>query len=272
MSDWTSITTAVQEAYTDTEQLSYDGTNSSSVTLRCPWADRYNVANDVVNRIWPYLGGGRLAGKISIKAAPNTAHTVDAGGKLQYEDALVTISYDVADLGSLEQTIDPVSGKTVLYREQLVPYVEHQKLDHSLFCWGTNSLGRVLTEAESPFRQTRGYALSRTIYNLPQIDPSILTLPGYVNNATYTSASLGLTFPVETLLFGDPSMDRSISAAGAGQWTLNIKYPYREMGWNKFWRVDKLPATAPKWDTIWDTENNVQYRNFPLGSFANWLF
>lgn len=268
MSVWSGIDAAVEENYSRDEVLSYDGAHTASVTLRCPWSQRYDVATDVLNRLYPG-GGGRLAGRVRIRSVDKGGVASVVDGEIAYDEALVTIEYDTGDAGSLEQATDPVSGQTVLYRESIEWVIEYAKLDHTNFTW-TNASGRRLTEAEAPYRATRGLALKRTIYGLPALPASLLTLPDHVNAAAYTSATLGLAFPAGTLLFGKPGTERTVSVGGDNRWTLSLTMPYKEKGWNKFWRVDK--AGDDKYDTIWDATNGAAYNNFPSGDFAAYLF
>ena len=48
MSDWTGVATAVEEAYSTQATLVFTGEHKAQITLRCPWAQRYNVAVDII--------------------------------------------------------------------------------------------------------------------------------------------------------------------------------------------------------------------------------
>lgn len=265
---WTdALPAATEMAYTRKETINFRGENEASVTLRCAWADRYTLAVDLINRLYPG-GGGRLGASVSIAPVANGAYTV-TNGEMIYEQADVTVSYDVADAGSLEEGTHPGTGGTVLYRESLEWTLEFTKLDHNDFTW-TDANGRVLTAAEAPYRSDMGLALKRTVYGLAALSADLLTIPGKVNNAAYASVSLGLTFPTGTLLFGKPVAERTVNTNGDKRWNLTTSMAYKEKTWNKFWRTDK--AGDDKYDEIYGKTAATVYKNFPSASFANFLF
>lgn len=266
MSDWSGQ--PADEVYGSIEELlSWDGMNSGKVQLRCPWDQRFTVAADVVNRLWPHGTLGALAGKIGIKPELGQA-APDAGQKFAYDFAILTVQYDVATLGGID-VVEGGSHDGQLYSESLEPTIEYQKLDHHMFTW-TNVSGRELYENEAPSRAMRGMSLVRTLYNLTAIPASILTLPGKTNEAEYVSAALGVTFPEETLLFAPQPARRVVLASGSKGWTLTIKFAYKEQSWNKFWRQDK--SGTDKYDEVFDTVNGVVYKNFPPADMSDWLY
>lgn len=268
MSVWSSVGAAVEEAHKRQEKFRYDGKNRASIILRCPWADRYTVANDVLNRAWPG-GGGMLAGEIDIVPAPSSAYRVTNGENI-YDEALITISYDVAELGNLDTaSYPPDSGASRKYRESLEPFVEYYKLPKDNFAFGS-ATGRALTPEEAPLRQFRGFQLIRTIYGVENLPSDLLTLGDHTNSAQYVSASLGITFPVDTLLFCKPTIERTVEIGGNKAFNLTIKFAHKDQGWNKYW--DDQKVGGPGFDIIWDKVNDQRYFNFPQGSFANYLF
>jgi len=265
MSDWTGIAGAVEESHPKARHVEVDfrGMNKARVTLRCPWGIRYQVAADIINnnRLWPDVSIGAIGGHISIDPAPNTKQvSVSSGGIISYEEALLTVDYDVAQFGNLEK--DVVTGQ--IYSENIEPTIEHIKMDPHGFRFGT-ALGPTLKEP--PVRESRGLSLVRTLYNLPTLPASLLTLSGHVNSAPYTSASLGLTFAAETLLFVPPQSTRVVKTDGSRAWTVPVKFMYKKDTWNKIFR----PDTAT-FEVIWNDATGAVYKPYPPDDFSDWLF
>src|SRR6187549_1404641 len=93
--------TASEQHHTVEEKLRFDGMHTGKVTVRCAWADRFNVAADMINRPYPNASIGAIGSEASIRPEPGQP-TLDGDGKLVYEFALVTVTYDVAVVGMLE--------------------------------------------------------------------------------------------------------------------------------------------------------------------------
>lgn len=267
MSDWSSVGTAVEEHGSVKEHLRWDGNNSAQVTMRCPWADRYSVASSMLNLIYPNLTPsiGALAGDFEIVPVPG-ASTVDSGGKLVYEEALVTVKFDTAQLGNLEEV---ASGEHEgqLYSETIEEVVKYQKLDPANFRWGS-ATGALMKEG--PDRPLYLCNIKRTLYNMTSVPDAFWTLPGHVNVASYTSVPLGKTFAAETLLFSPGSLTRTMLTSGSKGWQVHVKVGYNPNGWNTFWNKDK--AGGEGYDTIFSLKSNAQYKNFPTADFSSLFY
>lgn len=228
----------------------YDAASGSScsVVLRCAWAERLLLVQDIMGRAWPNFPGA-WANRATIRGDGATYLTVGQG--CEYSTALVTVNYgtDVKDFIS----------------ESLEPTAEFQIQDHKGFRWGAAN-GDPLLEGESPGFLHRGLNLVRTLYRLPAIPASVLTSVGKTNDADYTSALLGLTFAEECLLFQPPSMNRTFKTDGSEGWTLQLKFNYKENTWNKFWR-----AKTNAWEEIHKIGGG-QYEPYPPADFSELLF
>src|SRR5262249_6087814 len=132
---------------------------------------------------------------------------------IQYDQALLTVHYSVAQVGSLDSATDPTTGEEILYTENFEPTVEYQELDHLGFAWGSE-LGPTLTEHEAPSRARRGMNLVRSVFNAPVAPGAVLTLIGKTNKDAYTSEVLGITFDPETLLWVPPTSSRTVVKSG----------------------------------------------------------
>ncbi len=247
-----------EEHATVNEGMTLETGVAAQVTLVCDWVDRFLLMADLLStpRVWP--NGGFVvppkAARATSKPVPAKYNTV--GQACEYDFALVTIEYS-------HKVVDTVS-------ESLEPTAEFITADHRQFRWG-NAFGPVLLEGEAPGYLLKSCNLVRTFYNLATLPPDIISLVGNSNAAAYVSASLGVTFPIETLLFQPPSLSRVFTTTGVSGWTAQTKMSYKPQGWNKFWRgAGALGAGA--WEDIWHINGTVVYKPYPPASFANYLF
>ncbi len=78
--------------------------------------------------------------------------------------------------------------------------------------------------------------LVRSYPNAASVPAGFISDPGKVHNASYTSLSLGLTFPAETLLFLPNPVSQTSTTAGNTGYNYAVKFAYKPQGWNKFYR------------------------------------
>ena len=259
------------------ESISYDGQNSASVRLRGPWSSRHAVTAELLGVAlnWPYVPIGAIASRIGIKPVQDGAFTTDADGLIQYEEAIVEVFFSVNEAGRLDQATDPTSGEKVLFTESLEPTIEYTSLDHKEFRWG-DANGRVLNEHEAPSRRRRGMNLIRSIFGMPAISSAALDLIGKTNDTAYVSATLGLEFPAETLLWIPPTSQRSVtlnsllSSDVQRGWNFVFKWNFKKAGHNKEWNSAK--SGGADYDVIWDTVTEQVFKQFPPADMSAFLF
>lgn len=231
------------------------GDRGASVVLRCNYTERHFVAAEMLGLQVPWPHGGWASPPLcqSIAISPGSEIVSEIGQSLVYKYALLAVTYgfDAKDLIS----------------ESLEPTTEFMTQDHRFFRW-TKGDGDVLTDQEAPGRLQKGMVLNRTIYNAaPPLPTSLLELPGHVNDTVYFSELLGLVFAKETLLFGNPHLDRTIRTDGSDGFTLEMPFVINPYGWNKFWR-----QKTQKYEEIFIVGADEPYKSYPLGSFADFLF
>lgn len=223
---------------------------TASVKLRCLYADRFTLADDLVNNgVWPDFTGAKVK---TIAMEPDFAKYTTSGQECVYEHTLLTINY------SSREDADVIS-------ESIEPTAEFRLLDHRLFRWSSGT-GALLNEKEAPGQIIRGLNLVRTLYRQSSVPASILTLPGKCSNAIYTSSLLGLTFAAETLLFMPGSITRQIKLSGSPGFNVTVKMSYKPSGWNKFWR-----QSTGTYESIY-AAGGAEYKPYPPASFSDWLF
>ena len=241
---------------------------TASVQLQVAWMSRGALIDDIFLNMRPYPYQTMLFPKsASVKPLPAKYTSKDQG--LQYDDyAIVTVKYGIPK-GDENQPEDPVN----MVSESLSPTASFQTLNPRDFCWMDLAGDPAIKPGEEPGQIRYDLTLERTHFNVSSIPDTVLTLPGCVNDTAYTSSLLGLTFLAETLLFGPPTMSRTIFSDGSsGSWTLNLRFEYKEDGWNEFWcgpeqgfqRMGRLDRA----------NGNVlgQYKPYSPENFAAWLY
>lgn len=250
-----SIVDCAEEHGSQRNNAALDSGTDCGVTLRCAWASRYDLIDDLISnrREWPHGSFSEPPQAYSCSCVPVPGAYLTVGQTIEYEQALVTVNYS-------SQIKDLIS-------ESLEPTVEAQILDYKRFRWGAQD-GDPLLEAEAPGRLVRGLTIARTLYEVPGPLPDILfDGPGFTNDVTYTSALLGKAFAAETLLFTPPTMNRVIKSSGTSAWTVALKFMYKKETWNKFWR-----AASGEYEEIFDIESGTAYKNNPPTDFSDVLY
>lgn len=249
-----SIIDCAEEHGSASESADHKTGLKASVTLRCAYADRMDLVQDLIGnrRAWPHGSYSEPPVAISTATKPVPGRYTTIGQVCYYEEALVTVNYSTEDKDLISESLEPTS--------------EFLTLDFKRFRWGSVN-GDPILEGEAPGRILRGMNLVRTIHEVdPPIPTSLLSLQGHCNEVAYSSALLGLSFDTETLLFQPPSLSRQIKSSGAKAFSLVLKFAFKEQGWNNFWR-----AATQEYERMYDVENG-EYFNYPRGSFSDFLF
>lgn len=241
---WTTTTACAEEFGTLTEGYDIEGGFSASVDLRCAFTDRAALVEEIIGTLYPY-GSAAMASNCAIKPVPSN-YTAD-GQACAYEEAIVTVNYS--------------SRIQDLISESFEPTAEFSVLDYKRFRWGAAN-GDLLQEGEAPGLLFKSLNLTRTMYRQPFVPTECTTMIGRVNHADYTSALLGLTFPVGTLLFQPPSTSRTLKTDGDASWTITCKFAFKPQGWNTYYR-----QKTQTWSDIF-LHGGAQYIGYPPGNFG----
>lgn len=206
--------------------------------IQCEWNSRLVLAKNLMG----YVGGTIL--KIPHKYEPDgdetlnnlycTAVDIEPLGELPTNTAaLLTLTYSQPEYNT-EQP--PEQGVIVYVSEAIEPASEFITLSHDGLHWSSIS-GTSLEPTEAPSKIVRMVDWVYTIHHLSYLPSWIWSYPGCVNNYSLYSYTLGVTFPAETLLCGNPSSSREITSEGVTAWTITIRFTYNPNTWNKFPRV-----------------------------------
>lgn len=255
MALYSSVIPCAEEADTQTETYNSETGAECSVVLRCAFADRHALVEDIVGGRMGWPHGTYVkppqAFSASIKPASSQAG-LTVSQSIEVPDALVTVNYS----SKIEDLVS----------DSLEPSTEFLTQQFELFCWGS-ATGDPLVEAEAPGRLVRGFNLVRKLLRVdPPLPAVLLDGPGGINDAAYTSTLLGLTFPVETLLFGNPSIERTIKTDGSATTNITLKFTYKKQGWNKYWR-----AKTQTFDSMF-VRDGAEYKSYEPIDFSSVLY
>ena len=202
--------------------------------LRCAWADRADLLEELDGAAWPYAdgpyadesdGGNSYAIAREATIEPLPAQLTADGNMASYEYAIVTVKYS---------TVGPQLHSTNWIEENLDTTVITQRIDYRGLAWGD---GTDLTSLEAPYKILHGLIYSIKYYNVTAVPAAVLTYVGYINSNQVTASSLGLNFAAGKLLYAGARLSHRSSWAGSWLWDVTYYFKYHPAGWNYFWRA-----------------------------------
>jgi hypothetical protein len=228
----------------------------ATVQLMCKWSERTLLCIEKLG-----FGGELYERFPDSRARARTAVVNPFGGRLteaapgfaNYESAIVTITYNTKGADEREDGI--------WYEETTEPTAEYMTLDYNSFAWGASN-GPALKDTEAPAMLQPGCDFRLTFPELAAIPPAVSILPGYVNQAAYTS-SLGITCPAETLLFNLPVISETVKLDGTKAKKMDLRLTYKPTGWNRYWR-----AASGVFEYMYLKTGGI-YRSYPPGDFSS---
>ncbi len=232
---------------------------SASVILKCAWADRMALIEDIVGlrRAHPDYVGLRAK-----SASPKGFGTPFGDGQtMYYSHALVTVSYE-----TLSPNEDEDGDEEVL-DERLEPNAEFMLLPHQYFQWGEFPSNEDLKAEEAPGLLVRSATLCRNWKRVVGPLPTeLVDLIGCVNDSPYYSVALNQTFPTETLLYVPPVLSRTIRRDAVDAWNIDMKFMFRKETWNKYFR-----AQTATWEYIRFKADESIYRSYSVADISGLL-
>ena len=234
------------------ENFDVDNGSTFQSVLICNWANRDDVASDLLGNARPYPR--YTASQARAKTAsivPFGGYTIGDGSLQVPLQAKITVTYS----RFAEQSGDDIIS------ESIEPSAEFLTQNPDNFRWGSAG-GDELQPEEAPGKLIIGFDYVQTRYKLASIPATVLQ-PGMVNSGVATASLLGLNFPAETLLYVNSLPQRTLSTTGTAGWNMTSRFSYRENTWNKFWR-----AKTQTWEEMYTYPAGVVYKNYPLGDFS----
>ena len=209
--------------------------------VECVWSDRLTLAQEL-------RGGRRQMGEAYTYVPPQqyphypaavvsdvriepfgAAQSSGDPNTIAYQLARLTVEYRVAEFGT-----NPAEEETLI-TESLEPAAEFMTMPAEKLYWDALA-ANPLVESEAPQRLVRMLEWVYTKHMMASLPNDVISLTGTVNDAAITSSRLGLTFPVETLLYNPPRLERQITTEGVKAWKVTFRFTYRPGGWNAFAR------------------------------------
>jgi len=183
----------------------------------------------------------------------------------EYEYAEITVTYAPSTFTVYGSGTEPwLPGQVILATEEIEPAAEFLTLPKGDLYIGNQAIEDLGVDIPGAVIQMMDWVY--TLNYVTELNPSWLTLQGYVNADTVVSKSLGWSFARNTLLVGAPRAYREIASDGFGLWRVTFRFTYRRPtgsatgGWNLFpyWQNVAEPKGI-RWDYIKDGSGNILY-------------
>ena len=236
--EFTNIANVSQERNTYSENISFTD-RAPTVTLRCPWEERYNVVDSIAGKEWPQ--GPTVA---SIVQPIATTFQIRGDGEPQdgknidtqvfdYIDALITINYQQAQRSATAGDPDGFD----FFTESVEPFIEYQRVSHVGLRW--NSDGRALTPEQAPAFPLYRERYRRTYFGvrLP-LAAQFTSLQNHINTQPVVSPLLGVTYAPRTVLYGNRRLNYTLRTNGEQTATLSVEFTYRQETWRQFYNFE----------------------------------
>lgn len=259
--------TEIGDEKSPTEGANKEGPRATRL-LECTWANRWTLLKELLGW-WEYNSNtdtvvihrphdyphNQWAKCLDVNILP-FGKDVPSGvdGVSAYGKARLTVVYGVPEEDDYAS-------------ESLEPSAEFLTFPNEKLFWDAAKT-EPLNEDEAPgvLLNTLNWIYNR--HKMPYIPVEILNLIGYVNAAAITSPTLGMTFPIETLLYQPPTLAREISVVGGDYarltgWRIEFRFTYRPTGWNKF----PKRGEAFTFKDIYDDSGTLK-KVYPLGDFT----
>lgn len=224
---------------------------TASVVLQVNKANKDALVLDLLvnQRTCPFISGPNSPTAKNCAVSPITTGSnpaIDQG--YDYEEYNVAVNYS--------NTI------STLVVEEIEPIAEFIRLDPRMFRWAS---GAPLTDGEAPGFLYQSMNLIFKYVNQPLVPSLILTAPGKVHNATWTSPTTGLSYPAETLLFCPGPLSNTYTTGGSTGFSYATKFAYKPNGWNKYWR-----PKSQAWESMY-LSNGTIYKSYIPTNLATLL-
>jgi hypothetical protein len=238
------ITVTYSEVWTK-DQAAYFGYEAERL-LECAWTDRYTLATQILlypDSIYPHVTCPALAKRCFIEPVPGKVlPTAGDQHKALYEKALVHVYYDTKRMRYVG---------SALLSEEIIPALDAQATTFS------EASGTVVWDAAGSPALDANYITHRlqpaaeyvlTYYFLATIPAVSINLLGFVNNESYVTKGLGITFAPQTLLYQGGRISETILTDGTVKYHVSHRCAYRPNwaysggwfagGWNYFWNPE----------------------------------
>lgn len=246
---------------------------SATRRLLCAWSQRASVLNSLLNASYPYRKNSGAVAKRGRSSGFGRLQQSTAPGELvKYEKAVIEIQYSAVKSDWPTPEILP---DMELYSETIEPNAEFLTLPPEDFCWEWDAEPDniiLIKQQEAPGLLIRGADYTVTALEVTGLSNACFSLIGFVNNAPYHAYLLDYVFPLETLRYDGPMLERTTSTAGMGTWRVTFRYSYKPqfnlaggeiVGWNHYYRAS-APA-GKEFQRMLKVKDGTPFNQAPLG-------
>ena len=219
-----------------------------SVTLRCPWENRYDLVNVLNGARWPNAlnnNGAPRATGFQIEGDGKPGDLVNSDTQVySYIDALVTVSYEQVTVSTDPDPDTPFD----FYTETIEPTIEYLRFPHQLLFWpapappagGIGPVGRPtpLSPEQTPGFPVYRERYTRTYIGITGIPAAFTDLQNHINTNPIPSPLLGITYPPRTILYGNRRISYNLKTDGTQSANLSLDFTYRQETWRKYWNFE----------------------------------
>ena len=217
---------------------------SPSVTLRCPWVNRYQLIGILNGRRWPHATGSTvpIATGFQVKGDghPQTPGTNTDSQLFEYVDALITVNYTraVQSTGTNSMAFD-------FFTEVIEPFIEYQRVPHDQLYWSDANPNsgipsrQMLKPEQAPAIPLYRERYTRTYFGINLPLPAVFTtLQNNINSMPVFSPLLGITYAAKTVLYGNRRITYNLRSDGSQAANLSLDFTFRQETWREYWHFD----------------------------------
>lgn len=220
------------------EQIGENGQFYAERKLKCAWADRYLVLQEIGGyggQLYPYdTYTGAVANGASIAPLGAMNFAATSSPIAAYDHAVIKVKYSTS-------TLTKISSNWLT--EELTPNMSVQNVD-----WVTPNgkwlpSNNPVTVADNITMLVTSFDYVITYYHTTNLPAAAFTHINKVNEFAVASWLLGMTFQAETLLHTRPTVKRTYDPGLRNTYQLGYRFPFNPNTWNKHFYVDGYYAT-----------------------------
>lgn len=229
-------------------EVQNESTWTQNVSLVCDWSDRNDLIGSIRGNRHPTIGSGGnppIAIGFRVQGLESKDSTDSAAQQFYYKTAQVDVTYKIltpqAPAGGGPNDPSPTFNYEY-YTETIEPTIEQLRWSHRRLRWGQGANSRLIEPEEAPTFPVFRERFSRTYIGLvTPIGTAFSTLQGKINKDPVVSNIIGVTYPAQTVLYSNRTINASSSATNFGidnRVNMTLNFMYRQETWRKFYDVE----------------------------------
>jgi len=257
---------------------SWGGTGARR-TLKCLTSNRVQLVNELLGYV-DYYGGTAtihppapygpdilniVVSDVAIKPFGKMGQISSDTRFADYDYSIIEVTFEAAD-----KVLSSVYGYVSIL-ETIRPASEFITLPTKELYWGVGGAAEAIDAFDAPGKINKMLEWTYEIRGASAYPVEIWKHIGKVNYAVTTSASLGVTFGIETLLYAGPIVEKEITLSGT-IYNITLRFIYKNngpigtpYGWNYFPRISAAGSTIT-FENITDGTNPKLF--YPYADFT----